>query len=376
MIKKVLIVIVILIVLVLFGFWAKKQLLSQDLGIQWISSDDTESVIPDELLGRRLAWVSNANVPLKIEWGGEGYDLLGLLGIPEKFQPFHYAIGRTPIRDEWNAVQFTINGEGDMSEPNFLTEDIGIFLNLKQVTPGGPMVATHQVGDDQDIVIIYQGGINAVMTVSESPSLDRWPSVNNLENEIVFQSYRDGNPGGDLYFAESPSAFHWDTYRLTDNPNVEYILPMIDPEGNLVVAIERELMAEDGRVILWEIDNRQLTNGRYLTMQSERISQPSISENGEVVCWEKRVDDRFYVCVWTNENGERVLGPQVAESTLDHGWEQPSVSPDGLFVTFIDSVTSPGEYRLAIYNLETDEIIWFEGCGGYFMFPCISSPAR
>ncbi|MCX6645509.1 MAG: hypothetical protein NTY09_04000 [bacterium] len=190
--------------------------------------------------------------------------------------------------------------------------------------------------------------------------------------DILFQSYRDGNPGGDLYLAESNDSNGWDTYRLTDNPDVEYILPMIDPRGNFVVAIERELMVEDGRIILWELEDRQLTNARYITEQPERINQTSISENAGVICWEKHVDGVYYVCVWTEQDGVRILGPPDTGQLQGKGWAQPSVSPDGVYVTFVDSVSNPGSYLLAIYNLETDKIIWFEGCGGYFMFPCLS----
>jgi hypothetical protein len=371
MIKKVLIVSIIMVVLVFTGFWIKHRLTIQDIRMHWSQSVEGSGLMPPELFGRRLTFVSNANVPLRVEQGQRGIDLLGLLGIPERYRPFHIYIGRTPERDEWNGVVFEMNSIEKIPEPEFLTENNGNFLNLKQVTAYGPIVATHQVGNDQDIVILH--GNNRVETISPSPSLDRWPSIERMGN-ILFQSYRDGNPGGDLYLAESNDSNGWDTYRLTDNPNVEYILPMMDPEGKYVVAIERELMVENGRVILWELDGRELTNPRYLTDQPERINQTSISENAGVICWEKLVDGVYYVCVWTEQDGVSVLGPPDTEQLQGKGWAQPSVSPDGVYVTFVDSVSNQGSYQIGIYNLNTDEITRFEGCGGYFMFPSLSGP--
>lgn len=379
--KKVLIIFVLLVLIVLFGYWVRQRLTTQDISFRIVESGEVKEDILRELEGRRLVWNSSANVPLKIEFGGRGHDVWDIIGVPEQWRPFSFKIGRNPIRNEANVTEIVFGENGEMSEPVFLTENNVYFFNQKQVTPDGPIVATHSTDRDEDVVII-RPGMNNFEIVSETMSLDRWPSINRDGNLIVFHSYRDRNPGGDLYLAElNEVTGEWDPYRLTDNPDVEFQLPMIDPSGKYAVAVERDILIQDGRavleyglIILWELENRELKNPRYITSVPYKIISPSISENGEVIVWADVDSDIQLVRIWTEEDGERVLGPDGNEMFQGQEWYLPSVSPDGRFITFIESALRPGDYYISIYDLESGEILHLEGCGNHYGFPSLSEP--
>lgn len=372
MLKKILITLIVLLILLGLFIWMTGRVTVQDMSMGLAVSNSQP--IPLDLEGRRLVWGSNANVPIELEWGGEGHNLLGLMGIPENLQPLEINIGRTPIRDEWNIATIVIGSPGKSLEPTFLTENIGSFLNMRQSASGEIIVATHHVGESQDVIILDISS-NEIEKVSSTPSLDRWPSVSADGNKIIFHSYRGGNPGGDLFLAERADANpYWEVFRLTDDPSVEYILPYIDPNGNLCVAVERNLGMEDGFVTLWELDGHQLFNRTHPFYESALVKHPTMSENAEILCWEKMVGDCYYIYTWTEDDGELLIGPADDPPHSGWGWVQPSISPDGNFISFIDAYKGYGEDRIGIYELETGSVTYFEGCGGNIMFPSLSNP--
>ncbi len=369
MVKKILITLLVLLILLGLFIWMTGRVTVQDMSMGFAVSNSLP--IPLDLEGRRLVWGSNANVPIELEWDGEGHNLLGLMGIPENLQPIEFNIGRTPIRDEWNIASMVI---GESAGPEFLTENNGSFLNMRQSATGENIVATHHVGESEDIIIL-EGEISNVVEISPTQSLDRWPSVSADGNKIIFHSYRGGNPGGDLFLAERPDAnSYWEIFRMTDVPDVEYILPFIDPGGKYCVAVERDIGHEDGYVTLWELDEHRFLDQRHVNFEPELIKHPTMSENSEIISWEKMVGDCYYICTWTEDDGEQVIGPADDPTHTGWGWVQPSISPDGNFISFADAYKGYGEDRIGIYELETGIVTYFEGCGGNIMFPSLSDP--
>ncbi|MCK4719043.1 hypothetical protein KAU08_00215, partial [bacterium] len=171
MVKKILITLLVLLILLGLFIWMTGRVTVQDMSMDL--ADSNTQPIPLNLEGRRLVWGSNANVPIELEWGGEGYNLLGFMGIPENLQPLEINIGRTPIRDEWNIATMVF---GESGEPTFLTENNGSFLNMRQSASGEIIVATHHVEESENVIIL-EGDFSNVEEISPTQSLDRWPSV-------------------------------------------------------------------------------------------------------------------------------------------------------------------------------------------------------
>ena len=98
---------------------------------------------------------------------------------------------------------------------------------------------------------------------------------------------------------------------------------------------------------------------------------PSVSRDATWYCWNEERDEQWVIQLYAWNL------PQHSERTLEidhpgYGWVQPFISPDGRFVVFIDDNIGPGTDRIGIYDLDLDEVLYIEGCGGNVMFPSIS----
>ena len=370
---KWLIVVALIAAATIFVVWANKRMTEQDTGLEMCVSGSGPVSIPDDLRQRELVWCTNANVPLKIEWGGEGYDLFQLIGVPESVRPFSWSVGRRPIRDEWNVASVGIGSGAGVGHDRYWTEDLGGFINPRVSADWSFIVSTRQVGGSQDVVRITtrDGGMQVV---SFHHSIDRWPSISRDGRKVLFHSFRDVNPAGDLYLAvqrEFPDG-EWETHRLTDNATQEYILPMMDSDASHCIAVERKIGDEVGRIILWSIVDWKLENPLYLTADPGQVKHPSLSANAEKCCWQEMVKGKWSVIVWdASTQARNVIGPSVPPYA-GYGWVQPAISPDGRFVTFVDDLKEAGADRIGIYDLRDGSVIYLQGCGGNIMFPSLT----
>ncbi len=368
-------VVVIVVSVAAFFIWAYIHATRQEQDLQVDTADSGAADISSGLQNRILVWTTNANVPLRLVWSDTGYDLLDLAGVPESVSPFNLGVGREPVRDEWNIAYLQFESGQEPGDVEYLTEDDGSYLHSRPSASGDYIVATMIEGESQDIAKISLTGRD-IEIVAFSHSIDRWPSIGGNADTILFHSFRDGNPGGDLYLSvqENPTDGEWVTYRLTDNPDVEYVWPMMSADVFGCVAVERVIGEEKGKVILWDIDNRGLVNPGYPVLESTKVKHPSLSQNAKIFSWQELLDGIWSVVIWEIDDSIRtVIGPISDPPHPGHGWVQPTISPDGKYVTFVDDYIEAGVDRIGIYNLETDEFIYLEGCGGNVMFPSLTN---
>jgi len=335
----------------------------------------------DALRGRTLVWTTNANVPLKIEWGGEGVDILRMIGVPESMQPTDINVGRSAVRDEFNIALMAIGVKGETSEVKYLTKDDGSWHKPQVSAFADYIVATRVVGDEQDIYIFDLPG-GGYKPVAYSRSIDRWPSIKEDGRKILFHSYRDGSPYGDLFLAsrENTEADEWSVEKVFEEEGDELLWPMLDASGVFYVLVGREPLSDNGFVQRHRFGSDPVDdeNGAAeFRIESEgqfgidpaEVKFPSLSRGRSVYCWNEKVEGKWQVNAYgENENG--YIGPGADHP--GYGWVQPCVSPDGRFVVFIDDNIGPGTDRIGIYDIELDEVLYIAGCGGNVMFPSIS----
>jgi hypothetical protein len=198
---------------------------------------------------------------------------------------------------------------------------------------------------------------------------------------VVFHSFRDHTPGGDLYLSNDLPRGRENTFdvtRLTDNPDVGYTWPRIASGGTALIAVERPIGRQTGKVILWEIQNKALVNPVYLTDNGD-YRFPSLDSTGKLACWQARGEyGKWVIVTWTPELGiEGLAGRRgIDNSPSFPDLVMPCLSPDGRFITFVYDRPEPGMDAIGIYDLVYSVSFEFGGCGGSFMFPALSDPIR
>jgi hypothetical protein len=326
------------------------------------------------LFERSLVFCTQANVPLRLRSGAPGIGLLDTLRIPERFRPGDIIIGREPVRDEWNIAYVHLLASS--SRIYFLTSNNGSWMQTSFRSNGTWLFATKNIGGSQDIFAMMPGVI-PIIDVAPSLSFDRMPS--GADGIVVFHSFRDHTPGGDLYMThyDPPGEeVTFDVTRLTDNPNVEYTWPKISSGGKALIAVERPIGQQTGRVILWEIRNKALINPIYLTENGD-YRFPSLDSTGKLACWQARGEfGKWIIDTWTPDHGiESLYGwwggslsPDFPDLTM------PSLSPDGHFIALVCDRPEPGADTIGVIDMVEPISYEFSGCNGSFMFPSLSDP--
>jgi hypothetical protein len=214
--------------------------------------------------------------------------------------------------------------------------------------------------------------------VAFSRSLDRWPSCNRDGSRILFHSYRDGNPGGDLYLAveDENAPDGWDIVRLTDSPDIEYVWPRIAADGAACVAVERNVGEDAGRLVLWRMYGNSLGESEYLTDYPDDARFPSLNAAGDIVCWEGISDIGYRLFLRDAGTGSRMIDNPDLRKIQNANLVQPTISPDGRFVSFVIDREEYHEDSICIYDIERDSCIFFQGCDGSVMFPALSGPVE
>jgi hypothetical protein len=327
------------------------------------------------LEGRLLVWYTIANVPLEITVGGEGSGLLKILGVPRFLRPRDIPIGRKPIRDEWNIATLRL-GSGLRGQVRYLTESNGTWTQANPTADGRWVFATRTENGSEDI-----GRINVETGVLEpiafSYSLDRMPSASRDGSRVLFHSFRDHNAGGDLYLATqgSTDTGEWIVTRLTDAPTAEYAWPRMAADGGACIAVERAIGSKNGRVVFWRMNDDRLLEPRYLTEEIGPVKFPSLDSSGSLACWQMRQGSRQTLVLWSDFEGIRQLEIPPSEGDAPFDLVQPSITPDGRFVTFIEDHLEPGADKIGIYDIENQAVVYFTGCDGNVMYPTMSDPA-
>ena len=359
----------ILAAIAIFVAWAWSRLSRQDTGLESIGLSDVSPEIMGNLEGRTLVFVTQANVPLEISIADEGYGVLELLGVPESLRQNDVTIARQPIREEWNIALVELDDFSDIS-PRFLTSNEGVFLHTTISVDGRYILATRYQGESEDVVRIPSGG-SEMEAVAFSHSKDRWPSCSQDGSRVVFHSFRDGNPAGDLYLAIEDDG--WRVVRLTDNREVEYVWPFLSPNANACIAIERDIGQAVGRIAFWGIEDENFQEKVYFTEVGD-VRFPSLDADAELACWQ-----RFDGSVWQIYLKREGQEPALIDLNLSldspcNGFVQPSLSADGTLLLFVEDYRDAGLDCIVIYSIESRETVYFDGCGGTFLAPSISGP--
>jgi len=324
---------------------------------------------PENLNGRMVVWSTDANVPIEIS-GDNDEGVLDSAGVPDSAIPFDIHFGRNRVRDEWNIAAYQFSMGSRMDTLAYLTENSG---NYTHPDPGGAyVVATVTRDGSQDIAkISIESG--EVEIIAYSHSIDRWPSTTFDGSTVIFHSFRDQNPAGDLYLAHEPSTegFEWEVTRLTDSGEYEYIWPEISESGTFVVAIERLIGEESGRVIRWELVDDQLTNAEYCYEEPRDVQFPTVCDRGWLVSWQENVDGLWKIALVNLVTGTfEYLGPD--ENYDGPGWIQPGIAPDGKFVVFVADTEEYGDDRIGIFDLTERNVVYLPDPEGTVMFPAMT----
>jgi len=362
--------IIIVIVIVILVVMAYRSGLNgnSDSGVS-IMNIETGPDRPDLLNGRMVVWSTDANVPAEISMDENENDP-DSAGTGDGAFPFDLHIGRDRVRDEWNVAAYQFGLGSRMDTLAYLTENSGTYTHPD---PGGAyVVATVTRDGSQDIArISIETG--EVEVIAYSHSIDRWPSITADGSNVIFHSFRDQNPAGDLYLAHAPSAegFEWDIIRLTDSSEYEYIWPEISDSGTFVVAVERRIGEELGRVIRWELVDNQLTSPEYCYEESREVQFPTVCDKGWLVSWQENVDGMWKIALLNLVTDSlEYLGPD--ENYPGSGWIQPGIAPDGKFVVFVADTEEYGDDRIGIFDLTERNVIYLPDPEGTVMFPAIT----
>jgi len=362
--------IIIVIVIVILVVMAYRSGLNgnSDSGVS-IMNIETGPDRPDLLNGRMVVWSTDANVPAEISMDENENDP-DSAGTGDGAFPFDLNIGRDRVRDEWNVAAYQFGLGSRMDTLAYLTENSGTYTHPD---PGGAyVVATVTRDGSQDIArISIETG--EVEVIAYSHSIDRWPSITADGSNVIFHSFRDQNPAGDLYLAHEPSAegFEWDIIRLTDSSEYEYIWPEISDSGTFVVAFERRIGEESGRVIRWELVDDQLTNAEYCYEEPRDVQFPTVCDRGWLVSWQENVDGLWKIALVNLVTGTfEYLGPD--ENYDGPGWIQPGIAPDGKFVVFVADTEEYGDDRIGIFDLTERNVVYLPDPEGTVMFPAMT----
>jgi hypothetical protein len=284
-------------------------------------------------------------------------------------------VGREPIREEWNVAWIPLNSGAELPPAHYLTENQGVFLHPVPSADGRYVVATRQEGTSQEVVRISLSD-GEMQPVSFSHSLDRWPSSSRDGTRVLFHSYRDGNPGGDLYLAvaEEAAPRGWRTIRLTNAPEVEYIWPSLAADIAACAAVERKVGERQGRIVYWPISEETFGEPVHLTDEAAEVKFPTLSASGDLCCWQARSEGAWAVFLWGKSEGVRALDPPGVALDALYGLVQPTLTPDGRFVTFVEDHEAVGADRIGIYDLENGRCLFLAGCEGAVMFPSLTDP--
>ncbi|HDS30268.1 MAG TPA: hypothetical protein ENN67_04405 [Firmicutes bacterium] len=366
---------VLILLIAIFALWAWGRIVARDTELHLTQSETDINPSLKSLNGRILAWSTTANVPFDIRFGEGRTSFFELLGVPKSYRPFDIKIGRAPVRNEWNVAAVALSFNNGLPLVRYLTEKQETFLHTNISADGRFVVATRETMNSQNL-IRFRLSDSSRGPVAPSSSFDRWPSCTADGSRILFHSYRDGNPGGDLYIAEENSSVSggWDVLRLTDSPEVEYILPRISADGSSFAAVEREIGTESGRVVLFRIRNNSSIEPVYLTDLSDDARFPSLDSSGELCAFQAKSDDGIRLFLWSPATGQREIEPLPESETDNLDYTQPTISPDGKFISFVLNSPLYHANKIGIYDIERDLYILLEGCDGSVMFPALSNP--
>lgn len=325
-----------------------------------------------DLEGRTLVWSTTANVPIAVQVGGEGYGLLQIMGVPRMLRPWDLKIGRNPVRDEFNVavMRLTADGSGGV---RFLTENYGNWLHIKISEDGGYVVATREDENSQNIGR-FDLSTGEMEPVAFSHAYDRWPGCTSDGSIVLFHSFRDGNPAGDLYLAVDEGDENWRIVRLTDSADREYVWPGISSDGSTIVAVERNLGADAGRIIKWPLEIEVVGDPVYVTEEMGDYRFPSLNGDGSFVCRQSKSGEVWRL--WLKKEGEevRMIVPPDSEGYEWLDMVQPSITADGRYIVFIEDHQEYGEDRIGIYDVLDEKYMFLEGCEGSVMMPSLSDP--
>ena len=277
MAKRLIVIIFILGAIAWLFVWAHKRLTNQDqsLSVTEIRSGSAKSPAP-ALKDVSLTWCTTANVPLSVTYGGKGYGLLQVLGVPESVQADGHQhqpradSRRLECRGHANQLRRRRNGSSLYGSRRNLA---ALQSHSRRSIHRRHEKYRRQAGRARIDVVD-----KSIEYVAESRSLERMPSISRDGASVVFHSFRDGEPGGDLYLATlNPATSDWDVKRLTQSPGVEYVWPEMDTNENAVIAIERPLGQQVGKVILWKMEGGELSSPQYLTDDLTDVRFPSLN---------------------------------------------------------------------------------------------------
>jgi Tol biopolymer transport system component len=148
----------------------------------------------------------------------------------------------------------------------------------------------------------------------------------------------------------------------------------MSPDEAACIAIERPLGQATGRVILWNMQDGQLSQPRYLTSDPADVRFPSLNGSGTLACWQSLDGGKWKLILWRSDGQERVLDIKPSMGDVAFGLVQPSLSPDGKFVAFVEDHEEPGGDKIDVFDLNSGLTVYFSGCGGGVMFPTLSDP--
>jgi len=370
------------VVVVLLVVWIYSRLIEQEMDVEISNEAGVSDEMFENLEGRTLIWTTNANVPLQIEWGGEGYSVLQMLGVPEEFRPGDISIGRRPVREEFNIAMIVIGGPGEISDVEYLTENDGSW-HKPQISAFADYVVATKFEDEKQSVVRFDLGNGTSETVAQSHSITRWPSITEDGRKIMFHSFRDGTTYGSIFLATMDQAANdWQVEKVPTREGYEFNWPMIDASG--IYFLTQSQNMETGLTLITlghstsETDEYGIAGSNFrlgipFNIYNTEVKFPSVSRDAVWCCWNEYRDDQWiiYMLSW---NQPRINERKLGKNHPGHGWVQPYISPDGRFVVFIDDNIGPGTDRIGIFDLDLDEVLYIEGCGGNVMFPSISDP--
>jgi hypothetical protein len=369
---KLLIPLVLLLAIAVFAAWVWNRLSRQDTDLNAAGMSDVSPEMTANLEGRTLVFATQANVPLKISASDEGYGVLELLGVPESMREHDVTVARQPAREEWNVAVASPDDLSDI-DPRFLTSNEGVFLHTTISADGRYIFATRYQGESEDVERIPADG-GEMEAVAFSHSKDRWPSCSSDGSRVVFHSFRDENPAGDIYMAveDDDASDGWRVVRLTDDPDVAYVWPYLSPSANACIAVETNVGQAAGRIAFWRIDDDTLQEKVYFTGEEGLVKYPSLDVDGDLACWQGF--DGLEWQIYVKREGEEPVTIDL-EPSLDspcNGFIQPSLSADGTLLLFVEDYRDAGLDRIVIYSIESGDTVYFDGCGGTFLAPSIS----
>ena len=368
---KLIALVIVLALIAIFIIWAMKRISRQDTDFVLAGDSDVSLEILDDLAGRKLVFSTQANVALEISVADDGYGVLELLGVPEPLRQYDVTVARQPSREEWNIASMTL-GKNSEYNPRFLTSNEGVFLHTTVSGDATYIVATCYVGDSEDVVRIPVDG-GEMEPVAFSHSKDRWPSCSSDGSRVVFHSFRDENPAGDLYMAIADDG--WRVVRMTDDPEVEYVWPYLSANANACIAVERDIGHAAGRIAFWRIENESFREKIYFTGEDAHVRFPSLDADGELACWQGFDGSTWRIYVKREGEDPAMIDLEPSLDDPSIGFKQPSLSPDGKYLLFVEDYRDAGLDRIVIYSMERNEAIYFDGCGGTFLAPSISGPS-